>query len=361
MGLNPLLRLSAVGPIAGARGPRTELDGLVEFGPPVAPIGPPAESAADVLSSLTWPLTPMGDVSWFDVLANHPLLKAALPIPLLALLMVPIWWFFRGTWKSLDAEARELRRAAGDTLDKRPAVCLIIVAVVLSLQEYYGGRSFFNELVRPGLRELETYIPQLNLAQFEEYYAHLYWSVARVVGYVLIPFPLWKLMFPKDSILDMGLRTQGFFRHAWVYVLAAAVVVPAVFLVAQQPDFANYYPFYRHSSRSWFDFIIWEVAYFAQFLALEMFFRGFILGALKRSMGSAAIFVMAVPYCMIHFGKPYLEAQGAIIAGVVLGSLAMRTRSIYAGFMVHVTIAALMDWVALFKRDALPETFWPPG
>ena len=77
-------------------------------------------------------------------------------------------------------------------------------------------------------------------------------------------------------------------------------------------------------------------------------------------MGSAAIFVMAVPYCMIHYGKPYLEAQGAIIAGVVLGSLAMRTRSIYAGFMVHVTIAGLMDWVALFMRDALPDVFWPP-
>ena len=55
--------------------------------------------------------------------------------------------------------------------------------------------------------------------------------------------------------------------------------------------------------------------------ALELFFRGLWLGALRRSLGSGAIFAMCVPYCMIHFGKPYLEANGAIIAGIVLGSL----------------------------------------
>jgi membrane protease YdiL (CAAX protease family) len=86
-----------------------------------------------------------------------------------------------------------------------------------------------------------------------------------------------------------------------------------------------------------------------------------MLGALRRAMGAGAIFVMAVPYCMIHFGKPYLEANGAIVAGVVLGSLAMRTRSIYAGFMVHITVAFCMDFLALYKRHALPSVLFPHG
>jgi len=80
---------------------------------------------------------------------------------------------------------------------------------------------------------------------------------------------------------------------------------------------------------------------------------------LRRTMGSAAIFVMAVPYCMIHYGKPYLEAHGAIVAGVVLGSLAMRTRSIYAGFLLHITVAVGMDLLSLYKRGAIPQNFWP--
>jgi membrane protease YdiL (CAAX protease family) len=68
---------------------------------------------------------------------------------------------------------------------------------------------------------------------------------------------------------------------------------------------------------------------------------------------------MAVPYCMIHYGKPYLEANGAIVAGVVLGSLAMRTRSIYAGFLVHISVAAGMDFLSLYKQHGLPHNFWP--
>ena len=70
---------------------------------------------------------------------------------------------------------------------------------------------------------------------------------------------------------------------------------------------------------------------------------------------------MCVPYCMIHFGKPYFEANGAIVVGVVLGSLSMRTKSIYAGFLVHITVALMMDLLALSHRNALPHTFWPAG
>jgi membrane protease YdiL (CAAX protease family) len=107
--------------------------------------------------------------------------------------------------------------------------------------------------------------------------------------------------------------------------------------------------------------MIWEVIYFLQFLGLEAFFRGWMVGALRRSMGAGAIFALAAPDCMIHYGKPDLEAIGAIVAGVVLGSLAMRTRSIYAGFLVHITVALLMDLLALWRGHRLPVTFWSSG
>ncbi len=68
---------------------------------------------------------------------------------------------------------------------------------------------------------------------------------------------------------------------------------------------------------------------------------------------------MAVPYCMIHYGKPFLEVPGAILAGIALGSLSMRTKSIYQGFLVHITLAGLNDWLSLWHRHALPKVFWP--
>jgi membrane protease YdiL (CAAX protease family) len=152
---------------------------------------------------------------------------------------------------------------------------------------------------------------------------------------------------------------KGFLSHLWLYGLILLVVILAMGIVAQQPDFLAYYPFYKTASRSWLDLLAWEAIYFLQFLALEFYFRGWLLAALRKTTGSTAIFIMAVPYCMIHYGKPYLEAHGAIVAGVVLGSLAMRTKSIYAGFLVHISVAGLMDLSALWSRDALPTAFWP--
>jgi hypothetical protein len=39
----------------------------------------------------------------------------------------------------------------------------------------------------------------------------------------------------------------------------------------------------------------------------------------------------------------------------------MKTKSIYQGFLVHITVAGLMDWLALSQRHALPKIFWPLG
>lgn len=295
-------------------------------------------------------------------------IKALFPIVAYLALAPVLWLFFRRTWRALDIEANEhqRRRLTEGLSDYRPPVLFAITALVLTLQEYYGGRDFYEDHIKPWLRQAELsqvltpggFGQHVNLRKYGELYSYAWWSFTRVFGYVVMPLVAWKIIFRKDSILDMGFRIRGFFKHAWIYLLCLAVVVPAVFIVAAAPDFGNYYPFYKQSSRSWFDLMLWESMYFAQFFALEIFFRGFWLGGVRKSMGSSAIFAMCLPYCMIHYGKPYLEAAGALVAGIALGSLAMRTRSIYGGFLVHVTIALLMDLLALSNRNALPTSFW---
>ncbi len=286
--------------------------------------------------------------------------KPLIPIPSLLAVITVIWLFFRRTWRELDEDATRERAAllAKGKTDHRPMVALVLCALILTMQEYYGGRAFFELHLYPLVAKLFTGKPTV-LAKYDELFGFAWWAGTRIGGYVL-PFVVWKFFFRKDSLLDFGLRTKGFLDHAWIYGLFLAVVIPAMLIVSTAPDFATYYPFYKSSTRSWFDFLVWEAMYFAQFFALEMFFRGFWIGALRKSFGSGAIFAMAVPYCMIHFGKPYLEAVGAIVAGIALGSLSMKTKSIYQGFLVHITVAALMDWLSLRRRHCTPLTFWAP-
>jgi membrane protease YdiL (CAAX protease family) len=300
--------------------------------------------------------------------------KPLFPIPALAVIIPILWLLFRQTWRALDEDAVRERQAilAEGKYDTRPLVLFVMVALILAMQEYFGGRYYYDSTIKPKL-ELWSHTSTVNAAldlgtpvrdplglrRFEDLWGYGWWAFTRVFGYVVVPLPFWKLMFRGDSLLDMGLRTRGFFKHFWIYGLFLAVVLPAMFFVSRSPDFGAYYPFYKSSSRSWFDFLLWESIYFVQFFALEVFFRGIWLGALRKSLGSGAIFAMAVPYCMIHFGKPYLEAMGAIVAGIALGSLSMKTKSIYQGFLVHITVAGLMDWLSLANRHQLPTTFWP--
>jgi membrane protease YdiL (CAAX protease family) len=295
-------------------------------------------------------------------------LRALFPVAAYVFLAPVLWFFFRRTWRELDVAAHEHQRKllAEGGYNYRPAILFVITALVLTLQEYFGGRDFYSDHIRPALRDVE--IQQLitpgglgqyvHVQKYNDLYGYGWWAFNRCFGYVVIPLVAWKIIFRKDSLLDMGLRVKGFTKHAWIYGLCLAVVLPAVFIVSRSPDFGTYYPFYKLASRSWFDLICWELMYFAQFFALEIFFRGFWLSGLRSTLGSGAIFAMCVPYCMIHYGKPYLEAAGAVVAGIALGSLAMRTKSIYSGFLVHVTVALSMDLLALANRHALPKVFW---
>jgi membrane protease YdiL (CAAX protease family) len=292
---------------------------------------------------------------------EQPHIKWAIPIPLLLAVAPVVWAFFRRTWRELDDEAFVYRSALHERgeLDYRPLVALTLGALVLIFQEYYGRFETYDTLVKPWLERREAAHPGgfVDLALYDELYLRAWWALTRVGGY-LLPLIVWPLFFRRDSLLDFGLRPHGFREHAWIYALCVFFMVPILLAVSRQSDFVSYYPLYKQAGRSWLDYLVWEALYVAQFISLEIFFRGWWIRA-TRVFGVGAIWSMVVPYTMIHFGKPYLEACSAMVAGVVLGSLSMRTRSIYAGFLVHGTVAILMDVLSLYRQNALPVLLSP--
>jgi membrane protease YdiL (CAAX protease family) len=262
--------------------------------------------------------------------------------------------FFLETWRAVDAEAVQ-ERAEREGYDYRPLIALCVGAVCLTLMEYFGMSAQMLKLIdKAVMGDPQSWWTRTALdmrdSQFFRLFQYGWWAGWRVLGYFVVF---------KEDLRDYGLKTSGFSEHAWIYALCYAVVLVCVVIVSFSPEFSSYYPFYKGARRSWLDFACWEVLYAAQFFSLEFFFRGYWLKACKATMGSQAIFAAVVPYCMIHYGKPWLEALGAIIAGIVLGTLALKTRSIWSGFLIHVSVAISMDTAALLQTGGLPERWLP--
>ena len=267
--------------------------------------------------------------------------------------------FFLATWRAVDAEAaaeRQERQRSGRGYDYRPIVVLATGAVFLTLMEYWGGSKTLLDLLEY-IHGSDWSLREWRFSRFGRLYEFAWWSGWRILGYFVLPALIVKIM--GEKVRESGLETKGFSEHAWIYALAYGIVFVCVVIVSYTGEFSTYYPFYKLANRSWFDFVAWELLYAAQFFSLEFFFRGFWLKACKSTMGSYAIFAMVVPYCMIHFGKPMIEAIAAIIAGIVLGTLAMKTRSIWSGFLIHVSVAVSMDSAALLQTGGLPNQWWP--
>ena len=60
--------------------------------------------------------------------------------------------------------------------------------------------------------------------------------------------------------------------------------------------------------------------------------------------------IMTIPYCMIHFGKPMPETLAAIVAGLVLGYLALKSKSWLYGALLHWAIGITMDLLSIFHK-----------
>ncbi|MDB4977793.1 MAG: hypothetical protein JWN48_6134, partial [Myxococcaceae bacterium] len=231
----------------------------------------------------------------------------------------------RADLRLIDADAAQLRTQASG-FDRGPAVACTVAALSLVWMEYVSER----ELVRWAYQhEPSLYDPRY--AQLVELSV---WVLVRLVAFFVLPALAIRFVL-HERVVDSGLRIRGLRGHLTGYLLLFALVLPCIALAASRPEFTRYYPFYSLASASLGDLLYWELLYALHFVALEFFFRGFWLTACRRSFGSQAVYVALAPYCMIHFSKPLLEVLAAIPAGIVLGLMAMRARSIWGGAALH--------------------------
>ena len=221
-------------------------------------------------------------------------------------------------------------------LDPRVGFALVYTAVVLSLSEYW-----FIPSAAP-----RTGLPQRLSGVSPDLAAGLVWIASTVLLFTAIPMAVVR-GWHRERLASIGFGTRGLRRHLLVYLGLYGLMVPVLLLVARRPDFSGLYPLVPSARASLGVFLLWESAYALQFVALESFFRGYLLFTCAARMGWNAVPVMVVPYTMIHFHKPLPECLAAVGAGCLLGVLALRFRSFWGGAILHTLVAVSMDVLAV--------------
>jgi uncharacterized protein len=268
-------------------------------------------------------------------------------------------WFGEALRK-VEAQSLQYRQSeAGQRVDWKTITVLLTAALCLTVQNYANP-----SWVRPAVGFLAGLVggPDGERAAVDwldawtaDRLGHLtWWASVAVLTYAVIPALVIRLGF-RERLSDYGVKLRGALTGWPVYLVFVAVMVPLVHLFSAEDRFQATYPFYRVTSPDEVDerLLWWELLYALQFVALEFFFRGFLVHGTKHRFGVYAVLVMTVPYCMIHYGKPLPEALASIIAGVALGLISLATRSVWLGAALHISVAWGMDLACLARRGLL--------
>jgi hypothetical protein len=137
------------------------------------------------------------------------------------------------------------------------------------------------------------------------------------------------------------------------YFIMLLIMTPLLIWAAFRPDFQSAYPRYVPGRMEEYYGIspvltvsVFETSYVTQFITLEWFFRGFMVLSLSRFFGIYAVWPMVAVYVFLHFGKPMHETIGSFFGGFILGTIALHTKSIWGGIIIHVGIALLIELLA---------------
>lgn len=269
---------------------------------------------------------------------------------LLATLRDPLGQLFTEPWARIDASVRSERlgkvsaRSATVITAVTSALMLVILRFVVMDQRFQGQAA--DAIIR-GAYALSDDLG-LGISPYRRLLHSVSWVLGSFSCYFVIPMIVVRRVFGL-TLADFYLAPRDYLRHLPLYILLFLPVGLAVLGVAQTAEFQQQYPFYDDAT-GWPDRVVWELAYALQFLGLEFFFRGFMVHGMGAELGSMAVMVMMIPYCMIHFGKPLPECLGSILSGMVLGTIAMDSRSIWGGVTIHVAVAWLMDGSALWMK-----------
>jgi membrane protease YdiL (CAAX protease family) len=231
------------------------------------------------------------------------------------------------------------------TLDRHTIVVFVSSTILLILFHYFAKpESYRDSAFDLALRPFFTSWlgAHANIAPY------VHWAAMSLALRVAIPLAIVAWVF-REPLSAYGWQWSGQLKHAPKYAGLYLAMLPLLFWAATQTSFQQRYPFYRSATEGGAVFWGYELLYGVQFMGVETFFRGFMTFALYRRFGYNALFIMTIPYVMVHFNKPLPETFGALGAGLLLGYMALKAGSCVLGIFLHWAVGFTMDVLGIAK------------
>lgn len=149
----------------------------------------------------------------------------------------------------------------------------------------------------------------------------------------------------KRPLADLGLGGGDLKRGLPITAGLLVAIVAVAWLGSRMPEVRGEYPLCRAFLTSRDGLPGYEAAYaLLYYVAWEFYFRGFLLFGLKDDLGAGrAVLIQTMASALVHLGKPPTEALGSIPFSLIMGFLALRTRSIWYGWILHASLGVLTD------------------
>jgi len=224
------------------------------------------------------------------------------------------------------------------TLDKKVVYIFIAVAFFQTFSFYVTSRKFF----RVNFFQYFSGNDQVYLIEY------LYWFIGDFISYFIFPLLIIKLIF-KERIKDYGISFGDYKTGIKITLIFLVIMLPLIWIVSSLPEFNKTYPHLSSAKDSWKIFLAFEAGMFIYMFSWEFIWRGFMLFGLKEKFGYYAVLIQMLPFLILHNGKPAPETFGAIIAGVALGILALRTNSIFYCVLTHMSVMFSIDLISVLR------------
>jgi membrane protease YdiL (CAAX protease family) len=170
-------------------------------------------------------------------------------------------------------------------------------------------------------------------------------TLSAFVFYFLMPMCVIVLVLREDP-RRYGLRL-GNWRKGALFTLVGILFMAVVIVgLAQMEEFRSYYSLgslQAPQGRALIEFALRQLVYM---FSWEFIFRGFMLFGLKERLGSLAVWIQAIPFAIMHLGKPELETLSTIFGGAAFGYIDLESESILPSVVIHWAIYVMMVFAA---------------